>query len=235
MSVPTPHIGAAGGEIARTVLMPGDPLRAKMIAETYLEEPVCYNQVRGMLGYTGRYQGKLVSVQGSGMGMPSMGIYSYELFHFYGVETIIRVGSAGALQNSLKIGDLVVAAGCSSFTRYLDQFGTPGAFAPLGDFELAVRAVETARKKGFRCIAGNVLSSDTFYDDDAEALKKWQRMGVLAVEMETAALYANAARAGKRALGILTISDCPFKGTATIAEERQNAFTAMVETALELI
>lgn len=235
MSVPTPHIGAAAGEIARTVLMPGDPLRAKMIAETYLEEPVCYNQVRGMLGYTGRYRGKPVSVQGSGMGMPSMGIYSYELFHFYGVETIIRVGSAGALQDSLEIGDLVVAAGCSSFTRYLDQFGMPGAFAPLGDFGLAVRAVEAAREKGFRCMAGNVLSSDTFYDDDTGALEKWRRMGVLAVEMETAALYANAARAGKKALGILTISDCPFQGTATTAEERQNAFTAMVETALELI
>ena len=235
MSVPTPHIGASFGEIAKTVLMPGDPLRAKMIAERYLENPVCYNQVRGMLGYTGTYRGKPVSVQGSGMGMPSMGIYSYELFHFYDVETIIRVGSAGALQDDLEIGDLVIAAGCSSFTRYLDQFGTPGAFAPLADFDLAVRAADAARSRGFRYRAGNVLSSDTFYDDDAAALERWRRMGVLAVEMETAALYANAARAGKKALGILTISDCPFKGTATTAEERQNAFTNMVETALELV
>ncbi len=235
MSVPTPHIGAAEGAIAPVVLMPGDPLRAKMIAETYLESPVCYNQVRGMLGYTGTYHGKPVSVQGSGMGMPSIGIYSYELFHFYGVETIIRVGSAGALQDFLEIGDLVVAAGCSSFTKYLDQFGTPGAFAPLADFDLAAKAVETARRKGFRCIAGNVLSSDTFYDDDSQALEKWRKMGVLAVEMEAAALYANAARAGKKALAILTISDCPFKGTATTSEERQNSFTAMAETALELI
>ena len=235
MAVPTPHIGAAAGEIAPVMLMPGDPLRAKMIAETFLENPVCYNQVRGMLGYTGTYRGKPVSVQGSGMGMPSIGIYSYELFNFYGVETIIRVGSAGALQDFLKIGDLVVAAGCSSFTRYLDQFGLPGSFAPLADFDLASGAVSAAREKGFRCFAGNVLSSDTFYDDDAEALRKWQRMGILAVEMEGAALYANAARAGKKALTILTISDCPFLGTATTAEERQNSFTAMVETALELI
>lgn len=235
MSVPTPHIGAVEGAIAPVVLMPGDPLRAKMIAETFLESPVCYNQVRGMLGYTGTYHGKPVSVQGSGMGMPSIGIYSYELFHFYGVETIIRVGSAGALQDFLEIGDLVVAAGCSSFTKYLDQFGTPGAFAPLADFDLAAKAVETARRKGFRCIAGNVLSSDTFYDDDSQALEKWRKMGVLAVEMEAAALYANAARAGKKALAILTISDCPFKGTATTSEERQNSFTAMAETALELI
>ena len=235
MSVPTPHIGASLGEIAPFVLMPGDPLRAKWIAETYLEDPACYNQVRGMLGYTGTFRGKKVSVQGSGMGMPSMGIYSYELFHFYGVETIVRVGSAGALQDDLNIGDLVVAAGCSSFTRYLDQFGTPGAFAPLGNFELAAAAVKAAREKGFRCVAGNVLSSDTFYDDDPDFLRKWQRMGVLAVEMETAALYANAARAGKRALGIFTVSDCPFKGLATTAEQRQTAFTGMVETALELL
>ncbi len=235
MSVPTPHIGAAAGEIARTVLMPGDPLRAKWIAETYLENPVCYNQVRGMLGYTGTYRGKPVSVQGSGMGMPSIGIYSYELFHFYGVETIIRLGSAGALQDSLKIGDLVVAAGSSYFTRYLDQFGVPGTLAPLADFDLAARAVSVAREKGFRCVAGNVLSSDTFYDDDPEFLRKWQRMGALAVEMEAAALYANAARAGKKALALLTISDCPFQGTATTAEQRQSSFTAMVETALELI
>lgn len=235
MSVPTPHIGASAGEIARTVLMPGDPLRAKWIAETYLENPVCYNQVRGMYGYTGTYRGRPVSVQGSGMGMASIGIYSYELYNFYGVETIIRVGSAGALQDSLDIGDLVVAAGSSYFTRYLDQFGTPGIFSPLADFDLAVRAVSAAREKGFRCVAGNVLSSDTFYDDDPDFLKKWQRMGILAVEMEAAALYANAARAGKKALALLTISDCPFKGTATTAEQRQSSFTAMVETALELI
>ena len=167
--------------------------------------------------------------------MASIGIYSYELYNFYGVETIIRVGSAGALQDSLDIGDLVVAVGSSYFTRYLDQFGTPGTFSPLADFDLAVRAVSAAREKGFRCVAGNVLSSDTFYDDDPDFLKKWQRMGILAVEMEAAALYANAARAGKKALALLTISDCPFKGTATTAEQRQSSFTSMVETALELI
>ncbi len=235
MNTPTPHIGAKAGEIAPVVLMPGDPLRAKWIAENYLENPVCYSQVRGMLGFTGTYHGKPVSVQGSGMGCPSMGIYSHELFAFYDVETIIRIGSAGALQDFLDIGDLVIAQGACTDSNFPNQFGLPGAFAPIGNFELAVRAADTARKKQIHYTVGNILTSDCFYVDDSENLPKWRKMGVLAVEMECAALYSNAARLGKKALGILTISDCPFKGTATTAEQRQNGMKDMVETTLELI
>ena len=235
MNTPTPHIGAKAGEIAPVVLMPGDPLRAKWIAENYLENPVCYTEVRGMLGFTGTYKGKPVSVQGSGMGCPSMGIYSHELFAFYGVETIIRVGSAGALQDFLDIGDLVIAQGACTDSHFPEQFGLPGTFAPIGDFELMRRGADAASKKGLRYVVGNVLSSDCFYVDDPENLPKWRNMGVLAVEMECAALYANAARLGKKALGILTISDCPFKGTATTAEQRQNGMKDMIETALELV
>ncbi|HIV18640.1 MAG TPA: purine-nucleoside phosphorylase [Candidatus Merdivicinus intestinigallinarum] len=235
MNTPTPHIGAKAGEIAPVVLMPGDPLRAKWIAENYLENPVCYTEVRGMLGFTGTYKGKPVSVQGSGMGCPSMGIYSHELYAFYGVETIIRVGSAGALQDFLDIGDLVIAQGACTDSHFPEQFGLPGTFAPIGDFELMRRGADAASKKGLRYVVGNVLSSDCFYVDDPENLPKWRNMGVLAVEMECAALYANAARLGKKALGILTISDCPFKGTATTAEQRQNGMKDMIETALELV
>ena len=235
MNTPTPHIGAKAGEIAPVVLMPGDPLRAKWIAEHYLENPVCYTEVRGMLGFTGTYKGKPVSVQGSGMGCPSMGIYSHELFAFYGVETIIRVGSAGALQDFLDIGDLVIAQGACTDSHFPAQFGLPGIFAPIGDFELMRRGADAASKKGLRYVVGNVLSSDCFYVDDPENLPKWRNMGVLAVEMECAALYANAARLGKKALGILTISDCPFKGTATTAEQRQDGMKDMIETALELV
>ena len=235
MNTPTPHIGAKAGEIAPVVLMPGDPLRAKWIAENYLENPVCYTEVRGMLGFTGTYKGKPVSVQGSGMGCPSMGIYSHELYAFYGVETIIRVGSAGALQDFLDIGDLVIAQGACTDSHFPEQFGLPGIFAPIGDFELMRRGADAASKKGLRYVVGNVLSSDCFYVDDPENLPKWRNMGVLAVEMECAALYANAARLGKKALGILTISDCPFKGTATTAEQRQNGMKDMIETALELV
>ena len=235
MNTPTPHIGAKAGEIAPVVLMPGDPLRAKWIAENYLENPVCYTEVRGMLGFTGTYKGKPVSVQGSGMGCPSMGIYSHELYAFYGVETIIRVGSAGALQDFLDIGDLVIAQGACTDSHFPEQFGLPGAFAPIGDFELMRLGADAAVKKGVHYTVGNVLSSDCFYVDDPENLPKWRKMGVLAVEMECAALYANAARLGKKALGILTISDCPFKGTATTAEQRQNGMKDMIETALELV
>ena len=235
MNTPTPHIGAKAGEIAPVVLMPGDPLRAKWIAENYLENPVCYTEVRGMLGFTGTYKGKPVSVQGSGMGCPSMGIYSHELYAFYGVETIIRVGSAGALQDFLDIGDLVIAQGACTDSHFPEQFGLPGIFAPIGDFELMRRGADAASKKGLRYVVGNVLSSDCFYVDDPENLPKWRNMGVLAVEMECAALYANAARLGKKALGILTISDCPFKGTATTAEQRQDGMKDMIETALELV
>ena len=216
MSAPTPHNNAKPGDIAKTVLMPGDPLRAKLLAETYLQDAVCYNQVRGMLGFTGKYQGIPVSVQGSGMGMPSMGIYSHELFHFYGVDTIIRIGSAGAIDPSLKIGDIVIAV--SSCTA---------------SFSLACRAAAICEEKGFRYKAGTVLTSDWFYDE-SQGLPEWQKMGVLAVEMESAALYMEAARAGKQALCLLTISDNPFTGEAVPAEVRQNAFTQMMEVALSL-
>ena len=233
MNTPTPHNAAKPGDIAPVVLMPGDPLRAKMIAETYLENPVCYNEVRGMLGYTGFYYGKPVSVQGSGMGCPSIGIYSYELYAFYGVETILRIGSAGALSDALDIGDLVIAQAACTDSRYPEQYGLPGAFAPIGDFALACDLYQRAQAKGLHCMAGNVLTSDCFYVDDSETLAKWRKMGVLAVEMECAALYSNAARLGKKALGLLTISDCPFKGTATTAEYRQKSLTDRIKLALE--
>lgn len=232
---PTPHIGAKLGEIAETVIMAGDPLRAKFMAETYLDNPVCYNQVRGMLGYTGTYKGKRVSVQGHGMGIPSIGIYTYELFNFYGVKTIIRVGSAGAIDPALKIGDLAIAQGACTNSEYGSQYRLPGTFAPIADFELLRKAVDVAKEKGITYKVGNIYSSDTFYDDYEGSLKDWQKMGVLAVEMEASALYMNAARSGNRALTICTISDCPFTGEATTAEQRQTGFTKMMEVALELI
>ncbi len=230
---PTPHIAAAKGDIAPTVLMPGDPLRAKFIAENFLENPVPYNTIRNMLGYTGLYKGKPVSVQGSGMGMPSIGIYSYELYHFYDVQNIIRVGTAGAVGAHVRVKDLVVAQGACTDSRYAAQYRLPGTCAPIADFGLLEQSVAAARRMNLSCHVGNVLSSDVFYGDDSEALAQWQRMGVLAVEMESAALYMNAARAGKCALCILTISDEVFTGVSTTALERQTSFTAMMEISLE--
>ncbi|MDR2937342.1 MAG: purine-nucleoside phosphorylase [Prevotellaceae bacterium] len=230
-NTPTPHIAAKLGEIAKTVLMPGDPLRAQFMAEKYLENPVQFTGIRGMLGYTGTYKGKQVSIMGHGMGMPSIGIYTYELFNFYEVETIIRVGSAGAIDEDMKIGDLAIAMGACTNSSYGAQYRLPGTYAPIADFDLVQRAVEEAKKVGVKYKVGNIYSSDTFYDD-ALSLKDWQKMGVLAVEMEAAALYMNAARAGKKALCVCTISDCPFTGEATSAEHRQTAFTQMMEVAL---
>lgn len=230
----TPHNEAKEGQIAKTVLMPGDPLRAKFIAETYLENPVCFNHVRNMLGYTGTYKGKEVSVMGGGMGMPSMGIYSYELFQFYGVENIIRIGSAGGYADDLELGDLVIGLGASTNSNYAHQYQLPGTFAPIADYGLVCKAVEAAEKLNVPVKVGNVLSSDTFYDDNKNASESWKKMGVLAVEMEAAALYMNAARLGKKALCILSISDHVFKGTALSAEERQVGFHNMMEVALEL-
>ena len=235
MNTPTPHNQAVFGQIAKTVLMPGDPLRAKVLAETYLENPVQYNTVRGMFGYTGTYKGKGISVQGSGMGCPSMGIYSYELYNFYGVERIIRIGSAGAIDPTLHIGDLVIGMGACTNSNYASQYQLPGVFAPIASFELVKKAQEAATELSVPYRVGNLLSSDTFYDDRADNLLSWQKMGVLAVEMESAALYLNAARAGKEALTICTISDCPLSGEATTSEERQNRFTQMMEVALRLI
>lgn len=234
MSTPTPHNGAKLGDIAKTVLMPGDPLRAKFLADTYLEDVVQYNSVRGMYGYTGTYKGKRVSVQGHGMGIPSIGIYTYELYNFYGVENIIRIGSAGAIDESLHIGDIVIGMGACTNSNYEDQYLLPGRYAPIASFDLVQKAVLEAERLGYTYKVGNLYSSDTFYDDSLR-LKSWQKMGVLAVEMEAAALYMNAARAGKKALTICTISDCPFTGEATTAQERQIKFTQMMEVALSLI
>jgi len=230
---PTPHIDAKPGDIAKTVLMPGDPLRAKFIAENFLEGPVLFNQTRGMLGYTGTYKGAPVSVMGSGMGCPSIGIYSYELYHFYGVENIMRVGTAGAINLGLHIGDIVLAQGACTNSAFVSTYNLPGYFAPIASFVMLEKAAAAARAKGLTPAVGNVLSSDTFYGDDSTAMERWQKMGVLCVEMEAAALYMNAARAGKNALAILTISDEIFTGKATTAHERQTAFTNMMEVALE--
>lgn len=234
-SVPTPHNNAKLGEIAETVLLPGDPLRAKYIAETFLENPVQYNTVRGMFGYTGTYKGKRISVQGSGMGIPSIGIYSYELIHFYGVKNLIRIGSAGAISEKLKPYDVVIGMGACTDSNYASQYNLPGTYAPIASYELLDKAVNAAKELNIETHVGNILSSDVFYGEEGlEGLRKWQKMGVLAVEMESAGLYMNAARAGVNALCILTISDCPFTGQVTTAEERQTAFTSMMKIALEL-
>lgn len=230
--MPTPHNNAKKGDIAKTVLMPGDPLRAKFIAENYLDSPVCYNEVRGMLGYTGTYKGVPVSVQGSGMGMPSIGIYSWELFNEYGVENIIRVGTAGGIAENVQLRDVVIGMSASTNSAYATQYRLPGTYAPTASWSLLSAAVKAAEAKGGAFHVGNIFSSDTFYDD-ADSLAQWQKMGVLAIEMEAAALYMNAARAGKNALCILTVSDCPLKGLSTTAEERQTTFRDMMEIALE--
>jgi len=233
--IPTPHIGAREGEIAEKVIMAGDPLRAKFMAENFLENPVQYNNVRGMLGYTGTYKGKRVSVQGHGMGIPSIGIYTYELFNFYGVKSIIRTGSAGAYHPDLQLGDVVVGIGACTDSNYGAQYGLPGTFSPTADFALARAAVEKAEQMGVRYKVGNILSSDVFYGDSADGWKAWQKMGVLAVEMEAAALYMNAARSGNKALCICTISDSLVTGEACSAEQRQTSFTNMMEIAFDII
>ncbi len=228
----TPHNNAEKNDIAKTVLMPGDPLRAKFIAENYLENPVCYNEVRGMLGYTGTYKGVKVSVQGSGMGMPSIGIYSHELFNEYDVENIIRVGTAGAISDKANLRDLIIGMSASTNSSYASQYRLPGTYAPTASWKLLSAAVFSAEEKGCVYHVGNIFSSDTFYDD-ANSLAEWQKMGVIGIEMEAAALYMNAARAGKNALCILTVSDCPLKGLSTTAQERQTSFRDMMEIALE--
>ena len=231
---PTPHIAATPAEIAKTVLMPGDPLRAKFVAEQFLADAVLFNNVRGVQGYTGTWKGVPVSVMASGMGMPSIGIYSYELYNFFGVENILRIGSAGALRSDVALRDLVIGQGACTNSSYGEQFGLRGSFAPIADFNLLSRAVTLAEEKGLRYHVGNLFSSDTFYDDDAEATLRFGKMGALAVEMEAAALYMHAARAGKKALAICTVSDSLITGEATSAEERQNSFTDMMTLALDL-
>ena len=233
-NTPTPHIGAQYGEIAETVIMAGDPLRAKLMAERFLDDAVQFNNVRGMLGFTGTYKGKRISVMGHGMGMPSIGIYTYELFNFYGVKTIVRVGSAGAIQTDLHLGDLVIAQGACTNSNYAAQYELPGTFAPIGDFQLLRKAAEACDRMGYAYKVGNVLSSDVFYNENAHN-DKWSTMGVLAVEMEIAALYMNAARSGNRALAICTVSDHILTGEVTTAEERQNTFTKMMDVAFSLL
>ena len=232
-NIPTPHNSANIDDFAKTVLMPGDPLRAKFIAENFLEDPVLVNGVRGINGYTGMYNGKIVSVMASGMGIPSIGIYSYELFNFYNVENIIRIGSAGAISDEVNLRDIVIGQGACTNSNYASQFNLPGTYAPIASYKLLKQAVDFAQDAGVNYKVGNLFSSDTFYDD-AASLSDWRKMGVLAVEMESAALYMNAARAGKNALCICTISDCPFTGESCIAEERQNTFTDMMEIALKI-
>ena len=231
---PTPHIGAQPGEIAETVIMSGDPLRAKFMAEKFLDNPVQFNNVRGMLGFTGTHDGKRVSVMGHGMGMPSIGIYSYELFNFYDVKTIVRVGSAGSMHPDLHVGDLVIAMGACTDSNYVGQYEFPGSYAPIANFDLLRKAADTCDRLGYRYKVGNVFSSDIFYSEHPQH-EKWMKMGVLAVEMEAAALYMNAARSGKQALTICTISDHLLTGEVTTAEERQTTFTHMMDVAFSLI
>ena len=230
----TPHNAAKVGEIAETVIMSGDPLRAKFMAEKFLDNAACFNTVRNMFGYTGMYQGRPVSVMGHGMGMPSIGIYTYELYHFYGVRQIIRVGTAGSIQKGINIGDIILAQGACTDSNYLHQYGLPGTYAPIADFDLLSRAVDKCKEMGVDYQVGNVLSSDIFYDDNKEG-HQWQKMGILALEMESAALYANAARAGKKALALFTVSDNLIEAKAATAEQRQQAFTDMMEVAFSLI
>ncbi|HKL85918.1 MAG TPA: purine-nucleoside phosphorylase [Treponemataceae bacterium] len=228
------HIGAKPGEIAELVLLPGDPLRAKFIAETYFENPVCYNEIRGMYGFTGLYKGTKVSVQGTGMGQPSLSIYANELFRFYGVQKAIRVGTAGAIQMSTNLRDVVIAMSASTDSSINTHRFKGMHYAPTASWNLVKAAYDAATAKGLKPLVGGAVSSDVFYDD-AEAWKLWAEYGILAVEMEAAELYTLAAKFKREALAILTISDHIAKGTSTTAEERQTTFKAMMEVALDAI
>lgn len=233
MNTPTPHISAAPGDFANTVLMPGDPLRSKFIAETFLQDAKLVNNVRGVQGYTGIWKGERVSVMASGMGIPAIGIYSWELYNFYGVQNIIRVGSAGGLSDDLKLMDIVAATAACTDSNFAHQFGCLGTLAPAADFTLLRTAVELAENKKLPVRAGTLLSSDNFYNDGTDGADPWKKMGVLAVEMEAAGLYLTAQRAGKRALCLCTISDHIYRPEALTAEERQTSLTTMLELALD--
>ncbi len=230
----TPHIKASSADFAKTVLMPGDPLRSKFVSETFLENPRLINNIRGIQGYTGTYRGVPVSVMASGMGMPSIGIYSYELYNFFGVENIIRIGSAGGLADDVQIRDIIIGMGACTNSAYQDQYKLNGNYAPIASYELLSRAVEEAKKIGVRYKVGNLLSSDVFYHADPKFNEGWYKMGVLGVEMESAALYMNAAAAGKRALAICTVSDHILRGETLDADARQNTFTDMMKIALNI-
>ena len=233
MIVPSACNEANKGDIAKVVLMPGDPLRAKYVAENYLENPVCFNTVRNMFGYTGTYKGKRISIMGSGMGVPSIGLYSYELYNFFDVDSIIRIGSAGGIDDSIKLRDVVIAMGASTNSGFANQFTFPGTFAPMASYTLLKHAADAAEKIGAHAVVGSIFTADQFYDANSESAAKYREMGILAVEMETAGLYLTAAKAGKQALSILTISDLVFTGEGLTSSERQDGFTQMMEIALE--
>lgn len=230
----TPHINPKGAPIAETILLPGDPLRAKFIAETYLEDVVQFNDVRNMLGFTGTYQGNEVSVMGSGMGIPSISLYSWELIHVFGCKKLVRVGSCGALQQELDLYDVVIGQTASTDSNFLSQYNLPGTFAPAASFRLIEDVRDRAREQGIKTHVGNILSSDIFYNFQGDVNDRWARMGVLAVEMESAGIYATAAEAGVEAMGIFTVSDNIATGEKTTPEEREKAFTTMMELALPL-
>ena len=230
---PTAHINATPEDFASTVLMPGDPLRAQMIASKYLTDAVLVNNIRGVQGYTGTYKGKRVSVMASGMGMPSIGIYSYELFKFFGVNNIIRVGSAGSVNNDIHVRDIVIGMGCSTDSAFASNYNLPGTFAPLCSYPLLSTCVECAKEMGVRHHVGNLLSTDVFYADDFSVNERWASMGIMAVEMEGAALYMNAAKLKKNALVVCTVSNHILTGEETTSEERQNSFDEMITLALE--
>ena len=236
---PTPHINAKPSDFAKTVLMPGDPMRAKFVADNFLSDAVLVNNVRGIQGYTGKYKDKYVSVMASGMGMPSIGIYSHELYNNFNVENIVRIGSAGGYSKNVSLRDIVIAMGSCTDSRYAHQFHLPGTFAPIASYDILKTCVETADEMSLNYHVGNILSSDVFYGDDEclpeqmRSVSQWAKMGVLAVEMEAAALYMNAARAGKRALAICTVSDHLLTGESLSSDERQNSFTQMITLALE--
>lgn len=231
----TAHNNAEKGQIADSVIMPGDPVRAKYIADNYFENAVCFNNIRGINGYTGMYNGKRVSVMASGMGMPSMGIYSYELYNYYDVNSIIRIGTAGALSDNLRLMDVVMAMGACTDSNYAMQFNLPGTFAPIADYELLRKATDCADNMKINTRVGNIVSSDVFYNDNNDVNESWKKMGVLAVDMETAALYDNASRAGKKALSILTISDHLFRDEHLLAQERSTSVDTMIKLALEIV
>ncbi|WP_295858055.1 purine-nucleoside phosphorylase [uncultured Oscillibacter sp.] len=233
MATPSACNEAKPGEIAKAVLMPGDPLRAKYVAEHYLEDPKCFNTVRGMLGYTGLYKGKRISVMGHGMGVPSIGLYTYELYNFYDVDSIIRIGSADGVGEDVRVRDVVIALGASTNSHFADQYGFPGLLAPTASWPLLRSAVDAAQRLGVRADVGQVFTADQFYNDNAAAGEMYRKFGILALEMETAGLYWTAQRAGKQALSILTISDHIFTGEALSPQERQDSFHEMMEVALE--
>lgn len=230
----TPHNEAIAGEIAKTVLMPGDPLRAKFLAMTYLEDVKQFNNVRNMFGYTGKYKGKEVSIMGSGMGMPSIGIYSHELYSQYGVENIIRIGSCGSFKENVHLRDIIIVQGCCTDSNFAHQYELPGIYSAISDYDLLEKAVTLAKKKNINYHVGNILSSDIFYHADKGSPEKWASMGCLGVEMESYALFATAAYLNKRALTLLTVSDSLVSNEETTPEEREKTFTAMMEIALEI-